>query len=99
MGMGHCPKTIKTQPIPATSMMAQNVDLYGYRPSEVAAILGVAVFGSLMLACVVQVVFGRYKHYWMLTLAIAALGEAIGWAGRLWAHFQVCYLVIPYDFR
>jgi hypothetical protein len=38
------------------------------------------------------VIFGRNKHYWMITLATAALGEAIGWGGRLWAHFAVSCL-------
>lgn len=33
--------------------------------------------------------FGPYKHYWMLTLALAASGEAIGWGARLWAHNSV----------
>jgi hypothetical protein len=26
----------------------------------------------------------------MITLALAAVGEAIGWGGRLWAHYEVC---------
>ncbi|KAJ5815504.1 hypothetical protein N7474_007281 [Penicillium riverlandense] len=48
--------------------------------------------------------FGRYRHYWMITLVLFALGEAIGWGGRLWAHFdptswmafmiQICSLIV-----
>lgn len=72
--------------------MAQSPDMYGYLPSEPAALFGIAFFGTSMIACILQVIFGRYKHYWMITLAIAALGEAIGWGGRLWAHFAVSCL-------
>jgi len=69
--------------------MAQSPDMYGYLPSEPAALFGVAYFGISMIACILQMIFGRYKHYWMITLAVAALGESIGWGGRLWAHFAV----------
>ncbi|KEF55097.1 uncharacterized protein A1O9_08750 [Exophiala aquamarina CBS 119918] len=78
--------------------------MYGYLPSEPAALFGVAYFAISMIACILQMIFGRYKHYWMITLAIAALGESIGWGGRLWAHFaptdwmpfmiQICSLII-----
>ena len=70
--------------------MAQSTDLYGYLPSEPAALFGVAYFGTTMIVCIIQIIFGRYKHYWMITLALAAAGEAIGWGGRLWAHLAVC---------
>ena len=72
--------------------MAQSLDMYGYLPSEPAALFGIIYFGISMIACVLQVVFGRYKCYWMILLAIAALGEAIGWGGRLWAHFAVSWI-------
>ena len=69
--------------------MAKPTELYGYIPSSPAALFGIAFFGASTLICVLQVIFGRYRHWWMLTLAMAALGEAIGWGGRLWAHFAV----------
>ena len=69
--------------------MALNKDVYGYTPSEPAALFGIAYFGTSMIICIIEVVFGRYKHYWIVLIAIAALGEPIGWGGRLWAHFEV----------
>ncbi|KAJ5096806.1 hypothetical protein N7456_007527 [Penicillium angulare] len=68
--------------------MAQSTDFYGYLPSKPVALFGTIYFGIIMLACLIQIVFGKYKHYWMITLALAAAGEAIGWGGRLWAHFE-----------
>ncbi|KAJ5115545.1 hypothetical protein N7526_011426 [Penicillium atrosanguineum] len=74
--------------------MAQSTEFYGYLPSEPAALFGVAYFGTAVLVCILQIIFGTYKHYWMITLALAAAGEAIGWGGRLWAHFAVCQVII-----
>ncbi|KAJ5117842.1 hypothetical protein N7476_006788 [Penicillium atrosanguineum] len=84
--------------------MAQSTEFYGYLPSEPAALFGVAYFGTAVLICILQIIFGTYKHYWMITLALAAAGEAIGWGGRLWAHFapanwmpfmiQICSLIV-----
>ena len=68
-----------------------NPDVYGYLPSEPAALFGVSYFGISMIVCILEVIFGRYKHYWMLTIALAALGESLGWGARLWAHFAVGY--------
>lgn len=72
--------------------MSQSRDFYGYIPSEPAALVGVAYFGVSAILCVFQTLFGRHKHYWMFALAVAAAGEAIGWGGRLWAHFEVSRL-------
>lgn len=69
--------------------MSQSVDFYGYLPSKGAALFGIAFFGAAAIICVLQVIFGRYRHYWMVTLAIAAVGESIGWGGRLWSHSSV----------
>jgi hypothetical protein len=69
--------------------MAQSTDFYGYLPSEPAALMGIAYFGTATIVCIIQTFFGRYKHYWMITLALAATGEAIGWGGRLWAYRDV----------
>ncbi|KAB8223443.1 RTA1 like protein-domain-containing protein [Aspergillus novoparasiticus] len=84
--------------------MDLSVDFYGYLPSEPAALFGIVYFGTATIACIIQIIFGNYKHYWMITLALAAVGEAIGWGGRLWAHFaphewmafmiQICSLII-----
>lgn len=38
-------------------------------------------------------ILGKYKHYWMTTIALAAVGEAFGWGARLGAHFAVCQVV------
>ena len=73
--------------------MAQSTEFYGYLPSKPAALFGTAYFGTVMLACLIQTFFGKYKHYWMITLALAAAGEAIGWGGRLWAHLAVCQAI------
>jgi hypothetical protein len=70
--------------------MAESTDFYGYLPGKPAAVFGTAYFGTLTLACILQMIFGQFKHYWMITLALAAVGEAIGWGGRLWAHYEVC---------
>lgn len=69
--------------------MSQNVDFYGYLPSRDAALFGVTYFGAAAIICALQVIFGCYKHYWMITLAVAGMGETIGWAARLWAHSSV----------
>lgn len=74
--------------------MAQSTDLYGYLPNKPAAIFGIAYFGSVVVVCIIQIIFGRYKHYWMFTVALSAAGEAIGWGGRLWAHSEVCHLFL-----
>lgn len=72
--------------------MAESTDMYGYLPSEPAALFGIVYFGIGTLACVIQIIFGKYKHYWMINLALAAAGEAIGWGGRFWAHLDVCFI-------
>ncbi|GFG24137.1 uncharacterized protein C17G6.02c [Aspergillus udagawae] len=84
--------------------MDQNVDMYGYLPSKPAALFGIVFFGTSMVVCILQMAFGPYKHYWMTTLAVVAVGEAIGWGGRLWAHIdpnswmafmiQICSLMV-----
>jgi hypothetical protein len=66
-----------------------DADFYGYLPSKSAALFGIIYFGVSTTICLLQIVFGPYKHYWMLTLALAASGEAIGWGARLWAHNSV----------
>ena len=71
--------------------MAQSTDLYGYLPSKPAAIFGIAYFGTAVLICITQIIFGKHKHYWMFTVARAAAVEAIGWVGILWAHSKVCH--------
>jgi hypothetical protein len=69
--------------------MSENMDYYGYLPSKAAALFGIAYFGAAAITCVLQIVLGRWAHYWMLTLAVAAVGETIGWGARLWAHSSV----------
>lgn len=69
--------------------MSQNVEFYGYLPSKAAALFGISYFGAAAIICTLQVVLGRRGHYWMLTLAVAAVGETIGWGARLWAHSSV----------
>jgi hypothetical protein len=71
--------------------MDQSLDMYGYLPSKPASFFGIIFFGTLMIVCILQMAFGPYKHYWMITLVLVALGEAIGWGGRLWAHFAVSF--------
>ena len=72
--------------------MSQSHDFYGYIPSEPAALFAIAYFGITTIICVLQTLFGRHKHYWMLLLAVAAIGEAVGWGARLWAHYDVSRL-------
>lgn len=69
--------------------MSENVDFYGYLPSKAAALFGVAYFGVAAITCVLQIVLGRRGHYWMFTVAVAGVGETIGWGARLWAHSSV----------
>lgn len=76
-------------PNQAANAMSENVDFYGYLPSKAAALFGIAYFGSAAITCVLQILLGRWSHYWMLTLALAAVGETIGWGARLWAHSSV----------
>lgn len=67
----------------------QSLGYYGYVPSKSAALFGIIYFGVSAIICLLQMLFGPYKHYWMLTLVLAASGEAIGWGARLWAHNSV----------
>jgi hypothetical protein len=69
--------------------MSPSPNVYGYIPSEPAALFGVAYFGTSMIVCIFQVLFGRYRHWWMLSIALSGLGESLGWGARLWAHFAV----------
>ncbi|KAF3393784.1 hypothetical protein F1880_004599 [Penicillium rolfsii] len=68
--------------------MSQSTDQYGYLPSETAALFGVAYFGTAVIISIIQMIFGRHKHYWMFTITLATIGEALGWGGRLWAHMN-----------
>ena len=70
--------------------MDQSTDFYGYLPSKPAALFGVAYFGAAAIACTLQMIVGRYPHYWMATMALAGVGESLGWGARLWAHMEVC---------
>jgi hypothetical protein len=77
--------------------MSTNTDFYGYVPSKPAGLFGTSFFATCTIICVFQILFGRYKQYWMLTLATASLGETIGWGARLWAHFAVCIMEMKQD--
>ena len=74
--------------------MSQTSDFYGYLPSKAAALFGVAYFGTSAITCFFQMIFGRYRHYWMITVVIAAVGETIGWGARLWAHSSVRQAIV-----
>jgi hypothetical protein len=81
--------------------------LYGYRPA-----LGVnSFFVALFSICfIVQVAYGSLRRTWtfMLALAVATFGEAIGYAGRVmmndnpWSDagfkMQICCLVLAPSF-
>lgn len=69
--------------------MSQSTDFYGYLPSKTASLFGIVYFGTAAILCTLQIIFGRYRHYWMATVALAAAGEALGWGARLWAHITV----------
>jgi len=69
--------------------MSANIDFYGYLPSKAAALFGITYFGCAAVSCTLQIVLGRWGHYWMLTLVVAAVGETVGWGARLWAHSSV----------
>lgn len=71
------------------TIMDQSTDFYGYRPSKPAALFGIVYFGTAMVICTLQMIFGRYPHYWMTTIALAGVGESLGWGARLWAHMEV----------
>ncbi|KIW12213.1 hypothetical protein PV08_09489 [Exophiala spinifera] len=56
---------------------------YGYKPSLAAGITYCILFGLALSAhCVYSVLGRRWANY---LLAIGALGELIGWAGRTWS--------------
>ncbi|CEJ61467.1 hypothetical protein PMG11_10000 [Penicillium brasilianum] len=84
--------------------MSHSTDFYGYLPSKPASLFGIVYFGTTAIICTLQIIFGRYKHYWMATIALAAVGEALGWGARFWAHIapddwmpfmiQICSLAI-----
>jgi hypothetical protein len=75
------------------AIMSQSTDFYGYLPSKPAALFGIVYFGTTAIICTLQIIFGKYKHYWMATIALAAVGEALGWGARFWAHIAVCHFI------
>ena len=80
----------KAKWISLTIIMDQSTDFYGYLPSKPAALFGIVYFGTATITCTLQMIVGRYPHYWMTTIALAGVGEALGWGARLWAHIEVC---------
>lgn len=72
-------------------IMDQDVDMYGYLPSKAAALFGIIFFSAMAVICTLQMIFGPYKHWWMTTVVLLAVGEAIGWGGRYWAHLDVSF--------
>ncbi|KAF7378343.1 RTA1-domain-containing protein [Mycena sanguinolenta] len=60
---------------------------YGYTPREYVGIIFVVLFGTSTILHVGQAL--RYRMWWLLpTVCLCGLGEAIGWAGRLWSSFK-----------
>jgi hypothetical protein len=79
----------QSNPTNVTSTPLITDDFYGYLPSRVAALFGTVYFGAATVVCLLQIIFGCYQHRWLLLLAVASAGEALGWGARLWAHASV----------
>lgn len=69
--------------------MPGDTDQYGYLPNLPAGILGVTFFGLAAAISIIQLIVAQYNHKWMLVISVASFGEAVGWGGRIWAHFTV----------
>jgi len=68
--------------------------LYGYVPTEWICGLFIALFGLLGLIHLFQAT--RYRTWWLFpTVIMAALGEVIGWSGRLWSSKNDTFIT-PY---
>nr|GAT60395.1 predicted protein [Mycena chlorophos] len=76
---------------------------YGYVPKEYVAIIFVVLFGLSLGLHIAQATY--YRMWWLFpTACLRALGEVIGWSGRLWSSFspglynpfliQICCTVI-----
>lgn len=65
--------------------------LYGYVPTEWICSLFIALFGFFGLIHLAQAI--RFRTWWLLPTAVAAaIGEVIGWSGRLWSSKNPTFL-------
>lgn len=80
---------------------------YGYRPALSHAIPFLVIYTISTIVHLVQAFKKPGRRAWMLVFALGGLVEVIGWAGRLWSHFQlfgsgfliqICTLVIAPTF-
>ncbi|RDX55812.1 RTA1-domain-containing protein, partial [Lentinus brumalis] len=78
---------------------------YGYLPTRSVCYIFLTLFGISMVLHLLQAV--RYRAWWLLpTAVLAALGETLGWSGRLWSSYSplnqtpffiqiVCTIIAP----
>ncbi|GAA5934390.1 hypothetical protein JCM3775_000345 [Rhodotorula graminis] len=76
---------------------------YGYRPSISLGVVFLVLFALTGLAHLGQVLYAR-RYWWMMFMVVGCLLEILGWAARLWAHWeplsfdayvmQICCLII-----
>ena len=59
---------------------------YGYDPSLTFALIGLVTFSLSTLAHGWQA--GRWRMLWCIVIAIGGITEMIGYAARLWSHYQ-----------
>lgn len=59
---------------------------YGYDPDLAFAIIGIVMFSLSSVVHSFQAY--RYRVFWCFMIAIGGMTEVIGYAGRLWSHFQ-----------
>ncbi|KAI5481303.1 hypothetical protein MNV49_004925 [Pseudohyphozyma bogoriensis] len=68
-------------------MSSHDGNFYRYTPSLPMAVIFLVVFSISLAAHTVQA-FLRRSPRWMLCMSVGCLMEVIGWAFRLWGHFN-----------
>ncbi|KAH8798504.1 RTA1-domain-containing protein [Flagelloscypha sp. PMI_526] len=61
---------------------------YGYTPTAWICVIFLSLFGVSGTIHLIQALW--FKTYWLIpTAVLCALGEVLGWSGRLWNHYNV----------
>ncbi|GAA5911195.1 hypothetical protein JCM8208_005755 [Rhodotorula glutinis] len=84
-------------------VFVDNTSQFGYVPSISLGVVFLVLFALTGLAHLGQVIYAR-RYWWMMFMVVGCLLEVLGWAARLWAHWeplsfnayvmQICCLII-----
>jgi len=68
-------------------MLTDPTGQYGYVPSISLGVVFLVIFSLTGLTHLGQVLYAR-RYWWMTFMVVGCLLEVLGWAARLWAHWQ-----------